>query len=93
METLKRIRVLVEGRVQGVYYRASTQQQAVSLGVTGWVRNLADGSVEFEAQGSNQQLLHLLDWAKQGPSNAQVTSVTESVIPLVNDEQQFNIHY
>lgn len=65
----------VRGRVQGVYYRRSTQQQAKALGLTGWVRNLADGSVELVATGSPESLKQLESWLWQGPPKASVTAV------------------
>jgi len=71
----RRVHVIIAGRVQGVYYRASTQEQAQSLGVTGWVRNLPNGDVEFEAQGSKAQLDTLIEWARRGPPRAQVTQL------------------
>lgn len=59
--------LLVEGRVQGVGFRAATQRTAEHLKVTGWVRNLADGRIEIRAEGSVEALESLLSWAKQGP--------------------------
>ncbi|KUM44004.1 acylphosphatase [Pseudomonas sp. EpS/L25] len=68
-------RGLISGRVQGVYYRESTRQQAQRLGVTGWVRNLADGRVECHLEGSVEALTHMERWLWQGPTAAQVTGV------------------
>lgn len=66
---------LVSGRVQGVYYRESTRQEAQRLGITGWVRNLADGRVECHLEGSSEALARLELWLWQGPAAAQVTGV------------------
>ncbi|MBN2051564.1 MAG: acylphosphatase [Spirochaetales bacterium] len=66
---------LVHGRVQGVGFRYSTQRKAVSLGLSGWVRNLPDGSVEVYAQGIPSALSALLSWLRTGPSFSYVTSV------------------
>ncbi|WP_282286484.1 acylphosphatase [Pseudomonas sp. PS02302] len=66
---------LISGRVQGVYYRESTRQEAQRLGVTGWVRNLADGRVECHLEGSVEALAQLERWLWQGPAAARVTSV------------------
>lgn len=65
----------VTGRVQGVFYRASTQARAEELGLTGWVRNCADGSVELEASGDAEALRQLESWLWQGPERAQVSAV------------------
>lgn len=66
---------VVEGRVQGVFYRASTQRKARELGLSGWVRNLTDGSVEVYACGEGAQLEALCAWLEEGPPHAVVTSV------------------
>lgn len=67
--------VCVDGRVQGVYYRASTQAQAQSLGLRGWVRNLPDGRVELRAQGTRGRVEALIDWCRKGPPAARVAAV------------------
>jgi acylphosphatase len=69
-------RYIVEGHVQGVFFRASTQEAAQALGVTGWVRNLPDGSVEVFATGTDESLTELQQWLFQGPPNARVANVT-----------------
>lgn len=69
------LRCLVSGRVQGVYYRASTRRRAQELGLAGWVRNLPDGRVEVLATGAEHALRELQDWLWQGPPHAQVTDV------------------
>jgi acylphosphatase len=73
-------RCLVAGRVQGVYYRASTRSRAQALGLTGYARNLPDGRVEVLACGSPGAVQALCEWLWEGPPAAHVTSVeTESV--------------
>jgi acylphosphatase len=71
----KRIHLVVRGRVQGVYYRASAQREAKRLGLTGWVTNRPDGSVEIVAEGEEDQVKDLLAWAQHGPSTARVEKV------------------
>jgi acylphosphatase len=68
-------RCLVAGRVQGVFYRASTQSRARSLGVTGYARNLPDGRVEVLACGTPDSVQALCDWLWDGPPAAHVTAV------------------
>jgi acylphosphatase len=72
---LARIHFKVHGRVQGVYFRASAVQRAQELGLTGWVRNCADGSVQGVAEGPRAALEKLVTWCEQGPSGARVTDV------------------
>ena len=75
------IHCFASGRVQGVWYRANTQKQAVALGLTGWACNLPDGRVEVMACGSRDQLVALYEWLQQGPPKAQVADVTYEELP------------
>lgn len=68
-------RCLVAGRVQGVFFRASTREQAVRLGVTGHARNLPDGRVEVLACGAAEAVAQLRDWLRVGPAGAEVTGI------------------
>jgi acylphosphatase len=86
---MRRVRAIVTGRVQGVAYRASTVEQARTHGLTGWVRNLADGSVELEAQGDDGQVTALLAWCAHGPPAARVTGVTVDDRDLIDGERGF----
>ena len=71
--TPARARVIVSGRVQGVWFRASTRDMAVRLGVSGWVRNLPTGEVEAEFQGPREAVEKAVAWCGQGPPGARVT--------------------
>lgn len=88
--------VVVHGRVQGIGYRAACVAEARRIGLSGWVRNRRDGSVEAIAHGEAAQLLALCEWMRQGPPGAQVSScdidkawVTE--LPLKDFEQRASI--
>lgn len=68
-------KVLISGRVQGVWFRQSTKEQAVTLGVTGWCRNCPDGRVEALFQGEKETVQRMIDWCHQGPKMARVDRV------------------
>lgn len=70
-----RLRALVSGRVQGVFYRASTVDEARARKLTGWVQNLADGRVELEAEGEESAVHDLIAWCRVGPPAARVDAV------------------
>ncbi|MGN6706995.1 MAG: acylphosphatase [Rhodanobacter sp.] len=74
-------RFLVEGRVQGVFFRASTREQALALGIAGHAKNLDDGRVEVLAGGSDDALEALAQWLQQGPPAARVTVVAREDLP------------
>jgi acylphosphatase len=67
--------LLIEGSVQGVFFRASAQAEAQRLRVTGWVRNCPDGSVELVAEGRRQDIDDLIAWCRHGPRGAEVVNV------------------
>jgi acylphosphatase len=74
---LVRVRVEVEGRVQGVWFRESTRRAAEEIGVSGWVRNRSDGSVEAVFEGDERDVAQAVEWARLGPPRALVTSLRE----------------
>jgi acylphosphatase len=81
----KRIRLRIEGKVQGVFFRESTRVEASRLGLSGWVRNEADGSVAAVAEGEASALDAFVRWCHQGPPLAMVSRVT--VAPELGDER------
>ncbi len=72
---MRRVHVIASGRVQGVFFRASTRDEAVRQGVTGWVRNTAQGTVEGEFQGSTDAVEAMLDFCRRGPGHATVSDL------------------
>jgi acylphosphatase len=72
-----RLRLLISGRVQGVFFRAAAAREAQGLGLRGWARNLADGRVEIEVEGRGGEVRMFLAWAHQGPPAARVDAVEE----------------
>ncbi|MBX2970996.1 MAG: acylphosphatase [Cyclobacteriaceae bacterium] len=85
---MKRVSILVKGKVQGVFYRASTVTKAQQLGVKGVVRNEPDGSVYIEAEGDEGNLNELIAWCRVGPPRARVDEVaveTHSTLASFSD--------
>ncbi len=72
---MERIHIFVYGDVQGVFFRANTVSTAKKIGVTGWVRNRRDGSVEIVAEGEKEKLEELLQWCRRGPPSAAVDRI------------------
>lgn len=72
---MTRADLLISGRVQGVFYRASAQQEAMRLGLVGEVRNLPDGQVEAIVEGPKERVEEFIDWCRQGPPSADVENV------------------
>jgi acylphosphatase len=77
----QRLHVWITGRVQGVGYRYATQQKARQLGLTGWVRNLADGRVEAVFEGNPDDLEAIAQWCTQGPPAAIVSHLAQQIEP------------
>jgi protein-L-isoaspartate(D-aspartate) O-methyltransferase len=88
--TRQRVRVTVAGRVQGVWFRASTQEHAERLGVDGWVRNRADGDVEAVFEGPPEAVAAMIAWVHHGPERAIVTEVRTADEPI-RGERGFSV--
>ena len=88
---LKQVNLTVRGRVQGVYFRAATQREARRLGLTGWVRNRQDGSVDVCAEGEEEALKELVAWANRGPSAARVERVDVRWRGFLGENHDFRI--
>ena len=88
---LARLRMLVHGRVQGVFFRHAAAEEARALGLRGWVKNLPNGDVEIVAEGPRRELKILAAWANQGPRLARVTGVEEEWSDYPGEEGAFAI--
>jgi acylphosphatase len=89
--SLKQVQLFVRGRVQGVFFRASAQREAKRLGLTGWVKNRADGAVELLAEGDEDEIKELIGWANRGPGAARVDSVDVRWRSFTGDYADFRI--
>jgi acylphosphatase len=87
----RQLHVIVHGRVQAVNFRYTTMTTARGIGVTGWVRNLPDQTVEVTAEGTRYQLERLLDFLHIGPNHAQVTAVDVNWNDATGEFKTFSI--
>jgi acylphosphatase len=85
MSGLARVRVVVTGRVQGVWFRDSCREQARALGVSGYVRNRGDGAVEGEFEGPRAAVNRLVAWCREGPPRARVEDVQVAALEPIGD--------
>jgi acylphosphatase len=89
--SLKQVHLIARGRVQGVFFRASTQREARRLGLTGWVKNRADGAIEILAEGDEEEMKELVGWVHRGPGAARVDSVDVRWRSFTGDFPDFRI--
>ena len=80
MENKARAHVIISGRVQGVFFRASTRAEAERLGLNGWAKNLADGRVEVLAVGTASEVAELAMWLEHGPPDARVDGIETALL-------------
>jgi len=88
-----RARVIVNGRVQGVFFRSETQDEATRQNVTGWVRNLSDGRVEAVFEGDKDCVDALIEFCRRGPPGARVTRVEVTWENYTGEFKSFSIRY
>ena len=93
MANLARVQVLISGRVQGVFFRAYTRDQAVARGLRGWVRNLPDGRVAAVFEGDREKIDSMLAWCRQGPPYAAVDEVLTDWHSYQGEFHDFRIAY
>jgi len=89
----KRVHIIVEGRVQGVYFRACTRDAAINLGLSGWVRNRTDGSVEALIEGERTAVEKMEQWFHMGSPHSLVKMVHATEETPVGDNTSFEINY
>ncbi len=90
-DTKERLRLVISGRVQGIWYRASARDRAEALGLTGWVRNQPGGSVELVAEGNGEALDRLFCWCREGPPLAQVSRVEQERSAATGEFSSFDV--
>ncbi len=88
-----RTHVLIEGRVQGVFFRAETRYTAQQFNLTGWVRNLPDGRVEAVFEGEEEAVEKMIQWCHKGPPHALVRNVQSIREPATGEFDTFSISY
>lgn len=88
-----RARVIIEGRVQGVFFRHHTQEMAFRLGLKGWVKNRRDGRVEAVFEGDQDRVDQMIQWCHRGPSEARVTKVYVTPEIFAGEFEDFSVTY
>ena len=88
-----RLRVIIEGRVQGVFFRHHTQEMASKLEVKGWVKNRRDGSVEAVFEGDREPVDQIIQWCQRGPSGAKVRNVSVTQENYTGEFEDFFVTY
>jgi len=88
-----RAHVFVSGRVQGVFFRSETQDEAIRRSLTGWVRNILDGRVEAVFEGEKENVERLIEFCRRGPHGARVTRVDVSWENYTGEFKGFRIRY
>ena len=91
VEPIERMHLLISGRVQGVFFRATAEHVARELGITGWARNLPDGRVEAIAEGDPEALDRFADWCREGPPAARVEGVEIRRSEATGEFQAFEV--
>jgi acylphosphatase len=90
---IARLHIIIEGIVQGVFYRASTIEESSKLGLTGWVMNCSDGRVEAVFEGNIDKIDKIIEWCKKGPPGAEVTNIETVWEQATGEYDSFSIKY
>ena len=88
---MRRVRLTASGLVQGVFFRASTRDEARRVGVTGWIRNTPSGAVEAEVQGDDAAVDAMIAFCRRGPGHARVDDLRVEEIATEAAEQGFGV--
>ena len=86
-----RVHLFITGRVQGVFFRASTQEEAQRHGLTGWVKNLRDGRVEAVFEGEEEKVASMIAWCQNGPPHAVVKDLSVTVEAYRGEYADFDV--
>ena len=92
-DTNTRAHARISGKVQGVFFRSNTKDKAVELGLTGWVKNLPDGSVEAVFEGDKERVDEMIGWCRKGPRFAQVSGVEVEFEKSAGEFTRFEVKY
>ena len=90
---ITRLHIVIEGIVQGVFFRASTIEESSKLGLTGWVKNCSDGRVEAVFEGEIDKIEQIVEWCKKGPPGAVVSNVETVLERATGEYDSFTIKY
>jgi acylphosphatase len=88
-----RVHLIIKGYVQGVFYRASTREKAVELGLKGWVRNMNDGNVEAVFEGPVDKIQQAVEWCQEGPAGAKVLDIEKKWQKYLGEFNGFHVRY
>lgn len=89
----KNVHITINGKVQGIWFRANTKQKAEQLGITGWVKNIPNGSVEAIFEGEENCIKEMIDWCQHGPPQAKVENIEIKEQSITNGFDEFLIKY
>ena len=90
---MKRIHLIIHGKVQAVFYRSNTHKKASALGLTGFVKNLENGTVEVVAEGPEEKLNQLIEFCKNNPGYSNVDKVDVKEEKITNEFESFGVRY
>lgn len=90
---MKRVKILVSGNLQGIFYRAFVKERANELGLTGYVKNTEDKKVEAIVEGHELKINKLIDYCQEGPVGAKIEKVATTTLPYTGEFKEFRVKY